>query len=484
MKHKFFDPIVWLISMTMLFLCCSNCSEGDSGNGTSDKPYLRVSFSEKTVGNSTGSTELYVESNTEWIAESRSKWIHMDATRGKGNLAVRLSYDENEDPEGNPKRMGAVRFNAVGVNPVEVVLTQSALVFTNPIPIDGQMATMPDPYIVQDGEWYYACKASGNGIGISKSKRLTEIAATTKVWSMPSENASMKPWNVKDLWAPELFHIGNRWYVYYAAGRRDLPDTDNTTISGYGSQRTGVLRSKTDDPLTGGWEDMGMLYTGESDDVPTGDAITRENTEYAIDMTTFEVNGHRYAVWSGNRKTNSVQQIRIAKMSNPHTISSGFRILSSPDQPWEKLSSTVNEGPAVLVNKEKGKIFIVYSCNGSWTKHYKLGWLMLNIGDDPMEPSNWQKSSGAVFDRLDNTSSPIYGVNGVGHNTFTKSPDGTEDWIVYHVMAFRDDNDGGGGWGTRYPFIQRFTWNEDGTPDFGTPVSWGEPLDLPSGEDR
>ena len=40
----------------------------------------------------------------------------------------------------------------------------------------------------------------------------------------------------------------------------------------------------------------------------------------------------------------------------------------------------------------------------------------------------------------------------------------------------------GGGWGVRYPFIQKFTWNDDGTPNFGEPVGWGETQLLPSGE--
>ena len=471
MKHKFSYLIVSLIVMTTM-LCC-HCSKDDSAGDDAGKAYLRVSFSEKMVGNSSGSLELYVTSNTTWMAESRSQWLRTDRSSGKGNLSVRISYDENADPETTPKRTGVIRFTAEGVNPVEVVVTQSALTFTNPITVGGNISTMPDPYIVKDGDKYYACKASGNGIAISMSSRLSVIEATTKVWSLPYDNAS-KPWNVKDLWAPELFHIDGHWYVYYAAGRRDL---DGNT--GYGTQRTGVIRSKTDDPLTGGWEDMGMLYTGESDQIPA--EITAENTEYAIDMTTFVLNGQRYAVWSGNRKTNSIQQIRIARMSNPWTISSGFKILSEPSKSWEKLSSTVNDGPSILFNEEKGKLFIVYSCNGSWTENYRLGWLMLDTATgDPMNPADWTKSNNYVFWRCDNTSEPIAGVNGVGHNCFTKSPDGTEDWIVYHAMKYLPS--GGGGWGQRYPFIQKFTWNDDGTPAFGDPVGWGEPQLLPSGE--
>ena len=71
----------------------------------------------------------------------------------------------------------------------------------------------------------------------------------------------------------------------------------------------------------------------------------------------------------------------------------------------------------------------------------------------------------------------IGGVHGVGHNSFTKSPDGTEDWIVYHVKRYKDD-----GWDNRDCFIQKVDWTENGTLDFGTPAGWQEELEVPSGE--
>ena len=132
----------------------------------------------------------------------------------------------------------------------------------------------------------------------------------------------------------------------------------------------------------------------------------------------------------------------------------------------------------MLVNEEKGKLFIVYSCNPSWTKNYRLAWLMLDMNSgNPMNPADWQKSGSYAFWRCDNTKEPVSGVNGLGHCTFTKSPDGTEDWIIYHAMRYSD-----GGWGQRYPFVQKFTWNADGTPNFGEGAGWGESLLLPAGE--
>ena len=159
--------------------------------------------------------------------------------------------------------------------------------------------------------------------------------------------------------------------------------------------------------------------------------------------------------------------------------SSSLAVISTPTQSWETMDGRkINEGPAVLVNEEKGKLFIVYSCNPSWTKNYRLAWLMLDMNSgNPMNPADWQKSGSYAFWRCDNTKEPVSGVNGLGHCTFTKSPDGTEDWIIYHAMRYSD-----GGWGQRYPFVQKFTWNADGTPNFGEGAGWGESLLLPAGE--
>jgi GH43 family beta-xylosidase len=69
-------------------------------------------------------------------------------------------------------------------------------------------------------------------------------------------------------------------------------------------------------------------------------------------------------------------------------------------------------------------------------------------------------------------------VYGPGHNGFFKSPDGTEDWIVYHANASAtagcDVN--------RTTRAQKFTWNSDGTPNFGVPQPLSANLPVPSGE--
>ncbi|MFV0268570.1 MAG: family 43 glycosylhydrolase, partial [Draconibacterium sp.] len=87
---------------------------------------------------------------------------------------------------------------------------------------------------------------------------------------------------------------------------------------------------------------------------------------------------------------------------------------------------------------------------------------------DPLNPESWKKQ-GPVFEGNQ-------AVHGVGHVSFVKSPDRTEDWIIYHSKKGTEP-----GW-NRDVRMQPFTWNTDGTPNFGEAVKAGEPLKRPSGE--
>nr|WP_255643307.1 family 43 glycosylhydrolase [Actinoplanes polyasparticus] len=53
-----------------------------------------------------------------------------------------------------------------------------------------------------------------------------------------------------------------------------------------------------------------------------------------------------------------------------------------------------------------------------------------------------------------------------------------KDWMAYHATT----NPNGNCDLNRSTRAQKFTWNADGTPDFGTPVGLGASLTAPSGE--
>ncbi len=191
-----------------------------------------------------------------------------------------------------------------------------------------------------------------------------------------------------------------------------------------------------------------------------------------------------YMIWSGwEGDQNGSQDIYIAKMKNPWMIEGKRVRISSAIYDWEKHGDlndpynpphvAVNEGPQILRNKKK--LFLIYSASGCWTENYSLGMLIFTGKKNLLDSSLWKKSTQPVFDQ-----SAENGVYAPGHNSFFKSPDGKEDWILYHANS----KPGQGCGGHRSPRAQKFTWNSDGTPAFGEPIRTGLSIEAPSHQNK
>jgi GH43 family beta-xylosidase len=208
---------------------------------------------------------------------------------------------------------------------------------------------------------------------------------------------------------------------------------------------------------------------------------------WAIDPSVFEIKGRAYIVWSGwLGPTNGSQKIFIARLKKPWTLDSAPVVISTPEYPWEKVGDLaeanriaeiphvdVNEGPEIL--QHGGKIMLIYSASGCWTDYYELGLLTASEDSDLLDPSSWVKSSKPVF-----WQSPEGSVYAPGHNSFFKSPDQKEDWILYHANA----KPGQGCGNNRSPRAQPFGWSPDGTPDFGRPLPLSQQVRKPSGSNK
>jgi GH43 family beta-xylosidase len=320
--------------------------------------------------------------------------------------------------------------------------------FTNPLLPSGA-----DPWSIYHDGYYYYTHTTGVNITLWKTTSLSQLnkAEHRVVWTPPATGP-----NSHDIWAPELHRINGKWYLYYAAdgGKND-------------DHRLWVLENSSANPLQGMWVDKGQLR-----DV---------TNKWAIDGSVFENNGQLYFVWSGwEGDGNGRQDIYLARLKNPWTIDGPRLKVSTPVYAWERngdLSDAVNpphvdvnEGPQVL--RHGKKLVLVYSASGCWTDYYALGMLTAPVDSDLLQPGSWTKSPRPVFQQ-----DPA-GVYAPGHNSFFKSPDGTQDWLLYHA----NDAPGQGCGRLRSPRAQPFTWNTDDTPNFGKPIAPGVPIIRPSGE--
>lgn len=328
----------------------------------------------------------------------------------------------------------------------------SATAFVNPVLPSGA-----DPWITFRDGYYYYMNSTGHDLEIWKTRSVPELATAEHrvVWTPPATG----PYS-HELWAPELHFIQGCWYIYFAADA----GTNET-------HRIYVVQNCSADPLSGSFTFKGKV----------ADSTDR----WAIDPTILQEQGHIYMLWSGwPGATNGQQNIYIAELSNPWTVSSPRVLLSYPEYPWEHVGDlsprnavipmphvNVNEGPEILEHGDS--VFLIYSASGCWTDYYELGMLRSSIHSNPLDLAAWHKSDHPVF-----WQSPKGMAYGTGHNSFFQSPDKKQWWILYHA----NPAPGEGCSNDRAPRAQPFTWNPDGIPDFGRPVPLNQPLLRPSGD--
>ncbi|MCI3926250.1 family 43 glycosylhydrolase [Paenibacillus sp. TRM 82003] len=302
----------------------------------------------------------------------------------------------------------------------------------------------PDPSIVyKDGFYYMTFTHNGADVMVMKSRTLDFRQAERKVvWYPPI--GEMYSTN---LWAPEIQFVRGKWYIYFAA---DDGANEN--------HRMYALEADTDDPMGS------YTFRGQ---------VTDETNKWAIDGLVLEHEERLYFIWSGWEGDINIQQnTYIAPMSDPVTISGPRVLLSEPDLEWERAGGPpyINEGQAIL--KKDGRVFLAYSGAGSWTPFYSIGVLKLKEGGDPLNPADWTKAKEPLMAMDDEA-----GVYGPGHNTFVTSPDGAEQWLVYHATSGIND-----GWANRKARAQRIEWAADGMPVLGSPLSLETAIPVPSGD--
>jgi len=248
----------------------------------------------------------------------------------------------------------------------------------------------------------------------------------------------------RNVWAPSFMILNDRWYLYYTADNGVDDNHRNYVVESTGAVSAGALP-------TGPYAYKARVFDATND-------------SWAIDGLPVRINGNLYFGYSGLR-AETFNALMIAPMSNPWTISGARTYL-----PASGGCPEVREAPSFL--QRNGRTFMVYSTCDTGKPDYQLWMTSIADGQNPLVASNWFQHTSAVFTRND-----AAGVYGPGSNSFFKSPDGREDWLVYHAKnttSFTYDS--------RTTRAQKITWNADGTPNLGRPVAAGASQTVPSGD--
>jgi len=312
-----------------------------------------------------------------------------------------------------------------------------------PNPVVRQRA---DPHLTwhRDG-WYYftATVPEYDRLELRRARTIAALA-TAEAKTIWRQHATGPMGS--HIWAPELHEIDGRWYIYFAAGGAAKDQVWQIRLY--------VLENPAANPLDGAWRERGQLKTNWE--------------SFALDATTFLHRGRRYLAWAQkDPRIRGNTNLYLAAMDSPTSITGAQVMLSRPEFPWEQVRYWVNEGPAVLVRH--GRVYLTYSAAGTGAE-YCLGLLTADEKADLLEPTSWTKSRDPVF-----ATSAAHGIFGPGHNSFTTTPDGRTDLLVYHARSYRDIAGDPLHDPNRHTRVQAISWHADGRPDFGMPAAESAP---------
>jgi beta-xylosidase len=255
-------------------------------------------------------------------------------------------------------------------------------VFSNPI-IDRYLA---DPYILKHDSVYYLFATGGGDDGrfipIYRSKDLVNWEF---VRGAVTQGPSPDSWNRRNFWAPEVYFMNNKFYLYYTA----MPDgtPENT------GNRVGLAVA---DSPEGPYEDVGVVVSHASID---GSLYQDEEGQLYL----------YYTIERENHDGLIAGQIYGTKMKDPATIE-GDPVQLISHHEWQ-------EGPCVV--KRDGILFLTYSIGGWEDDTYNVRYA---IGKTPLGP--FEEQPNIILQTSEQ-------VKGPGHHSIFSGP-GDDDWLVYH----------------------------------------------------
>lgn len=268
-----------------------------------------------------------------------------------------------------------------------------------------------DPYVIYHNGKYYAYGTRAIGFEVYISEDLKQWKRNdTKVLD-PSQGST---WGNKNFWAPEVYLINNRFYLFYSAEEHICVATSDSPEGPFEqSVKTPIVPDEKGIDTTLFIDDDGKAYL------------------YYVRFT----DGNVIWVTEMNEDLKSIKK---------ETLTACIKATDS----WEKKQGTIAEGPSVL--KQGDTYYLIYSANHYESQDYAVGYA---TASSPMGP--WTKYSGNPILRRDKEAALSLGLVGTGHGSPFKCADGSYKYI-FHAHANTNSI------GPRSAYISNFNISKDG----------------------
>jgi GH43 family beta-xylosidase len=303
---------------------------------------------------------------------------------------------------------------------------------------------MADPFVLQHEGHYYAY---GTG-SLSPEGWPFPVLHSTDLATWQQRGWALVPPGGDEFWAPEVAYDEGVFYMYYSA--RGIDGKDHQ------------LRVATQTSPLGPFQDAGRVLVPDQpftiDAHPFRDQDGQWYLFYSRDFLTLD---DPYRVGTG---------IVVDRLLDMLTLAGEPRVVIRPHADWQLFKAQRSmygaiydwhtiEGPAVRLHN--GRYYCFYS-GGAW-EHDNYG-ISYVVAEHVLGPYRLPSEDHQVLLR-----SVLGHVIGPGHNSFTTSPNGDQEYIVYHAwdpdMTARRMCIDKLGWDNGIPVIHGPTW----TPQ---PITW------------
>ncbi|MBQ1933685.1 MAG: family 43 glycosylhydrolase [Clostridia bacterium] len=291
---------------------------------------------------------------------------------------------------------------------------------TGELTLENPIATFADPSVYYYEGWYYYTYskdyAGKPGLWLTRATNIADLGKTEPmmVWSASQAGSDMK-----SLWAPQIYFLDGKWYIYATCSEEGTSEASRRFPFVWVGN--GAL------PLDG------FKLHGKIDNYDT-------SVHSYLSPRIIEHGGVRYLVCGGFFRAEDkvagqkhYQRLFIGELESPTKFKTGMTVIAQPTQTWEGTGKVqILEGPFPIY-APGGTLYIAYAAGETSGNEYCTGLLKFTgtENDKLTDRSKWQKLNDPLqFMDYDNK------VYSPGAMVFVRDPAGETLWGIFHVKYY------------------------------------------------